>query len=113
MAKQPSTIAGRNHVARTVQKIRSAGILDRLIAFFCDDDDPVTGKKAGDWSLSAAQVRVGLTLIGKYVPDLKAIEQTINDRRSNETQDSINDKLYQLGFGKKEIEQVWRNQIRH
>jgi len=54
------------HKARTIEKIRNAKVLERLIKHF-----------KGELELSASQVNVGLNLIKKYIPDTKSVEMKI------------------------------------
>ena len=51
------------HKQRTIEKIQNAKVLERLIKHF-----------DGEVELSQTQVTVGINLIKKYIPDLKAIE---------------------------------------
>ena len=51
------------HKQRTIEKIQNAKVLERLIKHF-----------NGDLKLSQTQITVGINLIKKYIPDLKAIE---------------------------------------
>jgi len=53
------------HKQRSIDKIKNGNILDRLIKHF-----------NGEIELSATQANIGLSLIKKYLPDMKLIEQT-------------------------------------
>ena len=53
------------HKQRSIEKIRNAKVLERLIKHF-----------NGELELSATQVNVGLSLIKKLIPDLKQTEHT-------------------------------------
>ena len=69
------------HKERTIEKIRNAKVLERLLKHF-----------NGELELSATQVNVGLSLIKKYLPDLKAVEHTgeVNHKHAQElTRDEL------------------------
>jgi len=55
----------RTHIQRHVEKIQNAMVVERLIKHF-----------NGEVELSQTQVNVGLGLIKKYLPDMKAVEHT-------------------------------------
>ena len=53
------------HKQRSIEKIRNAKVLERLIKHF-----------NGEIELSTTQTNVGLSLIKKYLPDQKAVEHS-------------------------------------
>jgi len=88
-----------SHKQRSIQKIKAAGVLDRLLAFFNGEPDPKTGEPL---KLTLAQVRVGMGLLGKTIPDLKAVEQTIKDERAK-TKADIDAMLVSRGLDPDEV----------
>lgn len=68
-------MAEGTHKQRTIERIRSANLVHRLLQFV-----------RGEIEMSSVQVRAALALINKTLPDLKAIEHSgeVTHKRAEE-----------------------------
>ena len=114
---------GMNAHARLRNNIKASAILTRIQAFILEEPDPHNpriavrdddGELTGDWRpatkaevkkgkdllpcvMTAQQLRAGLALLGKVIPDLKAMEITIGEPK--ELEDLDTDMLRQIAAG--------------
>lgn len=109
----------RSHLERSREKIINSGMLDRLIAFvmgWCDPNHPdldpnkpgfsKTGEKLPRVEMTSTQVNAALSLIRKTMPDLKVVENYIEDRRPK-TREDVDGMFAQMGFTESEREKIW------
>ena len=105
---------------RMTDRIQTSMIMARLQTFFLGAPEKFDCKHCGKVnkpkvSLSSVQVRAGIALLAKTLPDLKAVEQTIR-HEVVKTKQGISDQLVAQGFKIEEVQQLWdraREQTQH
>jgi len=91
---------------RITEKIQASRITNRLQAFALSKPGDDNYDKV---QMTPAQVTAGFKLLGKVVPDLKQVEQTIKDERKK-TKQEIDDALTARGI---DPEMLWNEVVRH
>ena len=77
-----------SHIGRSRDKIRSGMVLDRLLKYYSLPAD-----EAKDF-MSPEQVRLGLALLKKTLPDLSAQTVVVHDARDKNPRDMSLQELY-------------------
>jgi len=107
-----SNVNHKSAKERIAERIKTGQIMGRLQDFFMGLSEKMDCPHCKEEivpkvKLSAVQARVGIALLGKTLPDLKAVEKTIIEK-TKKTKADISNQLLSQGFTEKQVEELWQ-----